>query len=42
MDGWTSLGKDAFITVTVHFIDADWNLHSECLGVHYTPDKHDA
>jgi hypothetical protein len=31
-DGWTSPAKDAFIAATGHYLNADWQLQSLCLG----------
>jgi hypothetical protein len=41
-DMWTSSSNDAYMGVTCHYIDADFNLHNKTLAVKHTPGKHDA
>ena len=39
-DLWTSAAGDPYMTFTVHFIDANWDLKSYCLQTHYLPMDH--
>uniref|UniRef100_A0AAV2KNS0 Uncharacterized protein n=1 Tax=Knipowitschia caucasica TaxID=637954 RepID=A0AAV2KNS0_KNICA len=39
-DHWTSVNNDNYLGVTVHFIDASWELHSFALGVMKTEERH--
>lgn len=41
-DFWTSISVQAFMGVTVHFVDDDWQLRLSGLEVHPTSDKHTA
>ena len=35
-DLWTGLNGCQFITLTVHWIDKEWNFHTKILGTHRT------
>jgi len=39
-DLWTSSAGDPYMTFTIHFIDANWDLVSHCLQTHYLPHGH--
>ena len=39
-DIWTSSATEAYITVTMHFIDDDWNLVSRVLSTKAMPERH--
>nr|XP_055037062.1 E3 SUMO-protein ligase ZBED1-like [Misgurnus anguillicaudatus] len=39
-DNWTSVNNDNYLGVTVHLIDASWELHSFTLGVMNTEEHH--
>lgn len=39
-DIWTSRTCDPYISLSVHFIDGDWNLKSKCLETAYFPEDH--
>lgn len=39
-DIWTSTATEAYITVTAHFIDEDWNLVSRVLSTKAMPERH--
>ncbi|KAF1384029.1 hypothetical protein PFLUV_G00137990 [Perca fluviatilis] len=39
-DHWTSVNNDNYLGVTVHLIDASWELHSFALGVMKTEERH--
>lgn len=41
-DGWSSLAKDPYISLTTHFIDDTWTLKTRCLSTMYAPDSHTA
>lgn len=42
MDGWSSAVRDPYLSLTVHFIDADWSLKTKCLHTMYCPESHTA
>jgi len=37
---WTSGSTDTYISVTIHYIDNNWELHSYCLTTTYLSDDH--
>lgn len=39
-DTWTSAATQSYVAVTVHFIDASFQLHSNCLTVRQAPLEH--
>ena len=39
-DIWTSRVTEAYITLTVHYIDEDWNLKSSVLTTEEMPERH--
>lgn len=39
-DIWTSRTCNPYISLSVHFIDGDWNLKSKCLETAYFPEDH--
>ncbi|KAL6502068.1 hypothetical protein OROGR_027201 [Orobanche gracilis] len=39
-DLWTSVATDGYITITAHFITADWVLHKKLLNFSYMPAPH--
>ena len=41
-DFWSSIAKDAYVTVTCHWITSDWEFEHCCLGTPSVPEKHDA
>ena len=41
-DLWTSLAKHAYITVTCHWIDSDFNMQHAVLGTQEMLETHDA
>ncbi|RLN48432.1 hypothetical protein BBJ28_00000074 [Nothophytophthora sp. Chile5] len=41
-DIWTSRSAESFLSVTLHYLDADYNLNGWTLEVERLPDKHDA
>lgn len=41
-DGWSSLAKDSYVSLTAHYIDNDWNLVTRCLKTQYHPEAHTA
>ena len=41
-DGWSSLAKDPYMSLTVHYIDKDWQLESKCIATTYLPESHTA
>lgn len=42
MDGWSSIAGDPYLSLTIHYIDANWKLISKCLSTMYTPQSHTA
>ncbi|WAR00936.1 DSLE-like protein, partial [Mya arenaria] len=41
-DTWTSNSTESFITVTAHYLDAEWILHSDVLMTRAMPERHTA
>ena len=41
-DGWTSIATKGYVTVTVHYIDNEWNLRSAVLETKELPGSHTA
>ena len=41
-DGWSSISKDSYMSLTAHYIDKDWNLITRCLRTAYHPEAHTA
>lgn len=41
-DGWSSVAKDSYMSLTAHYIDQEWNLVSRCLKTQYHPESHTA
>jgi hypothetical protein len=39
-DGWSSLARDPYVSLTVHYIDNDWKLQTKCLATMYLPENH--
>ena len=39
-DMWTSRAGHPYMSLTGHYIDTDWNLHSRCLQTSFFPDDH--
>ncbi|XP_073101282.1 zinc finger BED domain-containing protein RICESLEEPER 1-like [Elaeis guineensis] len=39
-DLWTSITTDGYLSLTVHFIDKDWELHKRVLNFSYMPPPH--
>ncbi|XP_058181153.1 zinc finger BED domain-containing protein RICESLEEPER 2-like [Rhododendron vialii] len=39
-DLWTSIATDGYMSLTAHFIDANWVLHKRLLNFSYTPPPH--
>ena len=39
-DGWSSIAKDSYMSLTAHYIDNDWNLVTRCLKTQYHPEAH--
>jgi len=39
-DCWTSLNTDGFISLTAHYIDANWVLHKRILNFAFMPPSH--
>lgn len=42
MDGWSSIAGDPYLSLSVHYIDADWQLQTKCLSTMYIPASHTA
>lgn len=40
MDGWTSIAGDPYLSLTIHYIDHEWTLHTKCLSTMYMPNSH--
>lgn len=40
MDGWSSVARDPYMSLTAHFIDSNWTLQTRCLLTMYCPDSH--
>ncbi|XP_067949497.1 E3 SUMO-protein ligase ZBED1-like [Watersipora subatra] len=41
-DGWSSLAKDPYMSLTINYIDTDWTLVNKCLATSYLPVSHTA
>ena len=41
-DGWSSVAKQSYTTITAHFINKDWNLVNVGLQTRHTPESHTA
>lgn len=41
-DGWSSLAKDPYISLTAHYVSDDWVLKTRCLSTMYAPESHTA
>ncbi|KAM3834008.1 E3 SUMO-protein ligase ZBED1-like [Diretmus argenteus] len=41
-DMWSSSNMTPYMSLTIHYITADWTLHSKCLETRYVPDNHTA
>ncbi|KAM9456199.1 E3 SUMO-protein ligase ZBED1 [Clarias gariepinus] len=41
-DMWSSSNMTPYMSLTIHYISADWSLHSKCLETRYVPDNHTA
>lgn len=41
-DMWSSSNMTPYMSLTIHYITADWVLHSKCLETRYVPDNHTA
>ncbi|XP_078023585.1 E3 SUMO-protein ligase ZBED1-like [Epinephelus lanceolatus] len=41
-DMWSSSNMTSYMSLTIHYITADWTLHSKCLETRYVPDNHAA
>ncbi|XP_032432377.1 zinc finger BED domain-containing protein 1-like [Xiphophorus hellerii] len=41
-DMWSSSNMTPYMSLTIHYIAADWTLHSKCLETRYVPDNHTA
>lgn len=41
-DGWSSLNRDPYMSLTIHFISDEWNLSTKCLATSYLPEAHTA
>ena len=41
-DGWSSLNRDPYMSLTAHYIDTSWKLHTKCLATSYLPESHTA
>ena len=39
-DLWSSRTSDPYLSLTVHYIDTEWNLQSHCLQANYMPEDH--
>lgn len=39
-DGWSSLAKDPYMSLTVHYVDSKWAVTSKCLATTYLPESH--
>ena len=39
-DLWSSCTSDPYLSLTVHYIDMEWNLQSHCLQANYMPQDH--
>ena len=41
-DMWSSSNMTPYMSLTAHYLTADWTLQSRCLETRYTPDNHSA
>lgn len=41
-DMWSSSNMTPYMSLTIHYITADWTLQSKCLETRYVPDNHTA
>ncbi|XP_053289312.1 E3 SUMO-protein ligase ZBED1-like [Pleuronectes platessa] len=41
-DMWSSTNMTPYMSLTIHYITADWTLHSKCLETRYVPENHTA
>ena len=41
-DGWSSVSKDSYMSLTAHYIDNEWNLVARTLKTQYHPESHTA
>lgn len=39
-DLWSSCTSEPYLSLTVHYIDTEWNLQSHCLQANYMPEDH--
>ena len=39
-DLWSSCTSDPYLSLTVHYVDTEWNLQSHCLQASYMPEDH--
>ena len=39
---WSSSNMTPYMSLTIHYVTADWTLHSKCLETSYVPDNHTA
>lgn len=42
VDGWTAVSGEGFMSVTVHFVQKDWQMLNASMGVIYLKPPHDA
>lgn len=42
MDGWSSIAGDPYLSLTIHYIDNNWQLVTKCLSTMYVPQSHTA
>lgn len=40
MDGWSSIAGDPYLSLTIHYINAEWQLVAKCLSTMYVPQSH--
>lgn len=41
-DMWSSSNMTPYMSLTIHYIAADWTLHTKCLETRYVPENHTA
>lgn len=41
-DMWSSSNMTPYMSLTIHYVTADWTLNSKCLETRYVPDNHTA
>ncbi|KAK6175828.1 hypothetical protein SNE40_014212 [Patella caerulea] len=39
-DAWTSLANEGYTTITIHYIDSEWNDHHRVLNTHEVTERH--